>query len=227
MGHDASEHRYMLKVEERNLANGCVPPDPPQQLLPPLPKSMFDIFRDALESGEPARQELFARRDELVRALKSGSLQSFGIRPGESGHSTIPPIVWETITSIFDDEPGIQVDDIGTLGENGARYHQVRVLVSEVLDLWPRPASSNKAERDCEKWLFDQMIASPLERPKSKLEFKEEALKRFPGLSGRGFDDRVWGRAIEASRAFKWSDPGAPRRPRRPAAKRIESPHLL
>jgi hypothetical protein len=172
---------------------------------------MFDLFRDALEGGKPTRRELHARRAELVRRLKSGDLQSFGIRPGESEHSTIPPIIWETITSIFDDAPGIQVDDIGTLGEDGARYRQVRVLASEVLRWWPRLESSNKAENDCEKWLFEQMAASPLRRLKSKAELQEEALKRFPGLSERGFI-RARDRAIEKSGALEWTKAGAPKK---------------
>jgi hypothetical protein len=192
-----------------------------QKLLPPFRKSVVDIVNDAEEMPEREQQEAtgIEARDDLMRRLKAGDLESFGIRPGETEHSSIPSIAWETITSLFADLSDIQADDVGTLGVRGARYQRVRVLSSRVQQIWPELASSAKAASDCRKWLCVQMRVSPDHRPKSKRRFyDEEAKKIFPGLSWTQFET-AWTRAIDDTGATAWANPGRP--------KKIKSPHLL
>ena len=65
------------------------------------------------------------------------------------------------------------------------------------------------AETACEKWLAEEMRASPRMRPKPKDNFFQEAQKSFKGLSRRAFE-RAWANAIRATDA-KWSHPGPTR----------------
>jgi hypothetical protein len=64
--------------------------------------------------------------------------------------------------------------------------------------------SSAKAERDCAEWLRS-LGRRPKEQPKTW--YREEAYRRFPGLSLNGFN-RAWNRVTPKS----WRRPGASRR---------------
>jgi hypothetical protein len=182
-------------------------------LISPQRKSALDVINHAIKADDSLSQALsgIKARDELLRTLKSGQLQAFGIRPGESQHTSVPPITWETITTFFVDEPSIQASDIGSVDEKSARFHWVRVESARVRELWPELPSSSKATFDCRKWLVDQMRASPERRPKSKGCFRQEAMQRFPGLSKRQFDV-VWLQAVEIANTPKWSRAGAPKK---------------
>jgi hypothetical protein len=166
-------------------------------------KSPLAVINEAGSDG-------IAARDDLLRKLKSGELQAFGIGRGESMHTPISPITWETITTFFLDEPRIQASDIGTFLEENARFQEVRVESSKVRELWPKLPSSSKAATDCRKWLIDQMKASPA-KPKPKREFRAEALKLFDRLSVRQFNS-AWDRAAQDSGAVAWTRAGRPKK---------------
>lgn len=85
----------------------------------------------------------------------------------------------------------------------------------------PRVSQTAKAESDCRRWLTEQIQKSPHQRPKPRGDFRREALERFPGLSGRGFE-RAWDAAIESAGALLWRASGRPRKtlaPETPAPK--------
>jgi hypothetical protein len=181
-------------------------------LVSPRRKSPFDVINEAVRADDSSAQALsgIAARDDLLRKLKSGELQAFGIGRGESMHTPISPITWETITTFFLDEPRIQASDIGTFLEENARFQEVRVESSKVRELWPKLPSSSKAATDCRKWLIDKMKASPA-KPKPKREFRAEALKLFDRLSVRQFDS-AWDRAAQDSGAVAWTRAGRPKK---------------
>jgi hypothetical protein len=62
-------------------------------------------------------------------------------------------------------------------------------------------------EAQCSAWLAEQMRKSPECSPRSKGEWLAEAREKFPGLSGRAFEDRAWPAAIRETGA-KWGQPG-------------------
>lgn len=56
--------------------------------------------------------------------------------------------------------------------------------------------ASSKAESECKKWLIDYAVKYPEKHPLGKKDqVAEVAMKKFKGLSKRGFD-RVWGQVV-------------------------------
>lgn len=73
----------------------------------------------------------------------------------------------------------------------------------------PTPARSTvSAERLCERWLSD--LARTGAKPGSKSRVRDDALSRFPGLSGAAFA-RVWKKVAPSA----WKESGAPTKPKR------------
>jgi hypothetical protein len=64
------------------------------------------------------------------------------------------------------------------------------------------------AEDRCLKWLIGEMKKSPQQRPMPKGKYREEAQKRFSGLSERSFIT-AWSRAVKETRSA-WSAHGRP-----------------
>jgi hypothetical protein len=69
----------------------------------------------------------------------------------------------------------------------------------------------------CSDWLEEQMAQSPNVKPQNKAHYRECALKKFPEVTKRKFDNVIWPNAIAKSGAAAWKKAGAPR-------KSIESP---
>lgn len=63
-------------------------------------------------------------------------------------------------------------------------------------DLVAPVARTVRAEKDAERWLREE-FAKPDTKIKNRSEFRDEALHRFPGLSGEAFS-RAWGNATAA-----------------------------
>lgn len=63
--------------------------------------------------------------------------------------------------------------------------------------------ASNKAERECKQWLIDCAAEHPERHPDgTKDEVAEVAMKKFVGLSRRGFE-RAWGEVVR-DRPVRW-----------------------
>ena len=117
-------------------------------------------------------------------------------------------------------------DDWRTSGgdclENRKGPHTVRlmVLARQVMECFPaiqaEATSQMRAtvagEGLCEAWLIQMMKDAPDEPSQSKAALLEQAVTEF-NISQRGFL-RAWDRAIHASNAMAWRQPG--RRPGRP-----------
>jgi hypothetical protein len=59
-----------------------------------------------------------------------------------------------------------------------------------------------------------EIRSSPGKRPKSKREFCEEALKKFPGrLTRNRFLEKIWPEALKAVPHNNWSRGGASKKP--------------
>jgi hypothetical protein len=107
-------------------------------LFPPMRKSAFDVINEAVRGDASMRQVVsgIKARNDLLRRLKSGEVKAFGIPLGQREHQPIPPISWETITTLFVETPGVRASDISGFDEEGARYQQVRILSREVRQFW-------------------------------------------------------------------------------------------
>jgi hypothetical protein len=96
-------------------------------------------------------------------------------------------------------------------GSSRPGWTHLQVRRKHVLKFWPVPTSKTKSQVDCRRWLVAQMRESPEERPKPKLEFQAEALKKFRPLSARQFQT-AWDEAIKESAAAGWSQAGRPKK---------------
>jgi hypothetical protein len=104
-------------------------------------------------------------------------------------------------------------DKLHEKGRSLATWTHLEVRKGDVLSRWPKSGSGLQPERNCEKWLVEQMRHSPHSSPRPRNDFLAEAKNLFPTLANRQFD-RAWGKAISETGA-DWSRPG----------KRKKSPH--
>ena len=151
---------------------------------------------------------------ELHEALKIGEIHAHGIMGPEPAIREIPKATWSAYVMGYELRNGLIYLH---LFRSGADFpdrciSHLRFERREVLARWPSRCgtaavpSTAGAEHECTTWLRETMQASPGQpRPKSGL--KDEALQKFPKLSGRGFD-RAWDRAIAEAGAENWSRPG-------------------
>jgi hypothetical protein len=105
-------------------------------------------------------------------------------------------------------------DKLYEKGRGLATWTHFEVRKGDVLSRWPKRGSGVQPERNCEKWLVEQMRLSPHSSPKPRDAFLTEAKKMFPLLANRQFD-RAWGKAISETGA-DWSRPGARKKPPAP-----------
>jgi hypothetical protein len=90
------------------------------------------------------------------------------------------------------------------------KWVRLQVRREHVLKFWPRPSATAKSQVDCRRWLVTIMRESPRVRPKPKLEYQKEAMRKFPALSVRQFQ-RAWDAAIEEATATGWCKAGRPK----------------
>jgi hypothetical protein len=181
-------------------------------------------FGDSLVPDDLA--QVAARRCQASRALcdaaRSDQVKLIGNPDQEGDKSVQIPAAYFDLPRCLGHHENTVVTDLDRVTDNdfaAARkgkhqcWFNVRVETQSFL-AWLRnvakltPAAS--AESNCRKWLADQMRASPLEKPKPKSTFRDEALSLFPKLGKRAFD-RAWDSAIKETRAVNWSNPGAPK----------------
>jgi hypothetical protein len=72
-----------------------------------------------------------------------------------------------------------------------------------------RPFPKNAAERDCYRYLLEQMQATPNRPPGTRAEFENTCRQRFHVTAGSF--DYCWREAIKVSGA-RWDQPGRPSR---------------
>jgi hypothetical protein len=101
-------------------------------------------------------------------------------------------------------------DKLYELGRAEAAWSHLQVRKSDILARWPRAPKNLKAERNCERWLAEQMRRSPSKRPRSRSAMWTDARSLFPGLGKRQFD-RAWQRAVRETGALEWSRAGRPK----------------
>jgi hypothetical protein len=108
-------------------------------------KDVFDVADGAIRRDDVDGDTLSAdlrKRDELYERLKAGTLTAYGIRFGQTEHSSIPTASWHTIDSFYvpDAPSGISPDDVSSSRESSPRFRNVFVRPEDVLRLWPPAA---------------------------------------------------------------------------------------
>jgi hypothetical protein len=171
--------------------------------------SLYDVWHDAARSGE-AKCLATEVQDELWKALSSGKIRATGI-PGGEARISIPAYEWIDLSPLY----WVSGHEDGVFAHSGAvRYEVVRITQKDIVALWPAPSPKAKAGSDCRTFLVEKFAASPSIRLQSKVNLWKEARTKFPGLSERQFN-RAREQAIEETKAYPWSGPGAPRKSNR------------
>jgi hypothetical protein len=93
-------------------------------------------------------------------------------------------------------------------GRADPTWTHLQVRKSQILDRWQKPQAKVLVERDCCRWLVEQMRASPNRKTKSRNALMGEARRIYPSLAVRQFR-RAWDRAIAESGAYQWAKAGA------------------
>jgi hypothetical protein len=184
---------------------------------------------------QAANRVLAARFAKLMQFLSEGRLVAEGI-PKDGGRSvSIPRSIWQRDRTYIDLENGDlaeiapQAED-ETVALSRPKFTGLMLLkpapASEVRERPPtnperppamagvRRAVAKTSDREaCYRWLYHLMKGSLDERPKSKDHYWQDALSKWPDLSRRAFD-WSWDRAIQETKALKWSTGGRPPKPR-------------
>ena len=171
---------------------------------------------DLLAGREQARGRVFTSRTDarkqLWSELEKGRLAATGV-PSAGGdlRTAIHSSRWRDLQIDERSRPLALIDRHGG-PQHG--YREVEVDATYVRKKWtvrPRTPGRMNAETHCREWLVGLMRESPTFRPKPKPDFRKEAQKRFPNLSGASFD-KAWRSAVGASNAPAWSASGRPRK---------------
>jgi hypothetical protein len=171
------------------------------KLFPLIHEGKIDLF--GLEEGSSLNAKIPGHSLALVEILRPLKFAPEMIFPDAPPHISCNPYIdQEHWKGGFSDE--LFLKD----GRTAAWTH-LQVSKRQILELWPRPPSQAKAARDCYSWLLQEMQQSPSTRPKSKGAFRQEALAKFKGLTGRQFD-QTWAMAALQSGAA-WSTSGRPK----------------
>lgn len=173
--------------------------------------SLHDVWRDAALSGE-AQPRATQMQDELWKALSSAQITATGIPPGRETRVTIPAYDWIDLSPL-DWVPGHEEGVFPHSGQVPC-YEAVMIARNNIMALWPAPPPKVKAGRNCSAFLVEKFSSSPSVRLQSKGELWKEVKAKFPGLSERQFN-RAREQAIEETKAYAWSGPGAPRKSNR------------
>lgn len=109
----------------------------------PCPEDVFDVANGAARREGIEQTAMLAdlqSRDELLDHLKRGTLRAWGIARGQTEHHPLPSTSWDTIDSFYSFDPrgGIAPCDVGSSGEDSARYRDVYVIHTDVESCWPR-----------------------------------------------------------------------------------------
>jgi len=171
--------------------------------------SLYDVWHDAARSGE-AKCLATEVQDELWKALSSGKIRATGI-PGGEARISIPAYEWIDLSPLY----WVSGHEDGVFSHSGAvRYEVVRITQKDIVARWPAPSPKAKPGSDCRPFLVEKFAAPPSIRLQSKVNLWKEARTKFPGLSKRQFN-RAREQAIEETKAYPWSGPGAPRKSNR------------
>jgi len=164
--------------------------------------------------------------DDLLSALRSGSLVGHGMFEGERIPHPIETAVWSTFEvivrsvmlagNVFFPSLGTSIAIAQRMGSPHTQLLDVTVPAAKVKKLWPVATPTAAAETRCQAYLIAEMQRTPNRAPKPKAAILADCRLRFPGLSERGFD-RVWTHAIATTGAH-WSRGGRPRRHRTSSA---------
>jgi hypothetical protein len=161
-----------------------------------------------VETQLPPSASLSAReaQTKLWQALSESQLKAEGF----DKNGTVVEIPARNWTHLELFEEGNQDVLKYDILDNEPTYTKVHLRRDDLLANWPPEGATSKSEGDCRRWLITLMRESPEKRPKSKLEFQKEALKKFRNLAVRQFQ-RAWDAAIIESHATGWSKAGRPK----------------
>jgi hypothetical protein len=185
---------------------------------PLAPTNLFFLENDDLiqtDAGNPPRVRFAVARSELLRALQEGAITVSGISEESGKRAEVPLLMLADL--VLEDDNG---DDVLNCYVNlSARraFSAIRLPRKFVQARWPRPKKSAalksraNAERECQRWLEDEMRKSPDQRLQTFSAFMSDAMGRFNGLSQRAFR-RAWDNAIVQASASAWQKAGAPRK---------------
>jgi hypothetical protein len=170
--------------------------------LTPQHSSFWYLQIDEVEqkgASNSPRLSATEARDQLWVKLRSGQVTMTALdQDGQAGK--VPNDKFDHL-----EVAEVEGQDVLRIGD-AVFYRAPRLVSADVRSLWPAAAAD--PESLCRAWLEEEMRKSPHQRPKTRDDFRTDALKKFDGLSKRGFGN-VWRTAIAATGA-EWNRPGRP-----------------
>ena len=142
-------------------------------------------WKTVLERKQGSRSIIEGAWGEIKQKLLSGELQATGCIDGSLKPEPIAAEVWELAWYPHTIWP---VPQEPSIVEN--RFSKSRSAITGLRLFGPLPSAGDVAERNCTDWLR-QLVRSGPQKPGTRSELLDEAQRRFPGLSERGFD-RAW-----------------------------------
>ncbi|QND73648.1 hypothetical protein [Tardiphaga robiniae] len=190
-------------------------------------------------NAERAAARVVGRRfAAMMSFLSAGHIVAEGIPRGGGAAVAVPRSLWQRSETHIDLENGDIIemnrhaDDhttalskpifTGLMLQRPAAPSLPSVVQKQTLTPETTASFDNKAaaiitkttSRDaCKLWLCRLMTESPVQRPKAKREFWQEARSKWPNsLAERAFN-KAWDDAVETSGAVIWSAGGRPKKP--------------
>jgi hypothetical protein len=109
-------------------------------------------------------------------------------------------------------------DQLFIAGDKSPAWTHLQVKRTDIAKLWPKPSATAVATLNCQRWLSEEMKASPDVRPHPKDYYRQLAREKFKRISDRQFLN-VWDASISLTGANAWSRAGRPRRKSNHSAK--------
>jgi hypothetical protein len=148
------------------------------------------------------RYRLVKAGTELAKKASEGKLQM------RDAHGNVPPELAHTLGIGIVGDPSWFLPDGQMIDATGKVRGHITVHREDLLKCFPRVLTEHNAKSLCQRWLEEEMRKSPHRSPKPRKEFQTEAMQKWPGLSGRKFNN-PWDAAIPPTGA-KWNQAGRP-----------------
>jgi hypothetical protein len=210
---DGSVNEAPWKYIDRGLAARLPAFNEPMWTLGDVARWIVERTPEAVDGLSIDEEKLPGALTEIHDALVRDQITAWSATTHEPVPRALPAATWSIFEFAYEEKDGLIYTLIfrpsGSIDEQPLK--DLRFKSVEVRRHWPGaesapPPTTVAAQTECRRWLSNEMRASP-DRPRAKSQVLAEAMKRFPKLSGRGFD-RAWRDAISATGAEKWSKAG-------------------
>ncbi len=210
---DSSVDKAPWQHIDRGLALRKPAFNDPMWTLGDVARWIVERTREAVDGLSIDEEKLPGALTEIHDALERDQIAAWSATIHEPVPRALPAATWSIYDLVFEEKDGLLYTLIIRSGAIDERpLKDLRFKSVEVRRHWPGaepaplPLTTTGAQTECWRWLSGEMRAAR-DRPRPKSQVEAEAKKRFPKLSGRGFE-RAWRDAISETGAQKWSKSG-------------------